>query len=140
MSHEARQVLEVAPEAVDLFRRTIHDACAFRVNALVVPLLSCIAQITSSAVTASTFAVANATRPSFASGVSAGNAETGEIQRIAGDARPHCLSWFLLSKDCDARSDFAQTVQSYQTGAPFETPEMLAMNFGASSSVRPSPN
>ena len=34
MFHEARQVLEVAPETVNLFRRTIDDATRFRVNAV----------------------------------------------------------------------------------------------------------
>src|SRR4029078_3318488 len=113
MAHEARQVLEVAPEVVDLFRRKIHDAVTFRVNALVATAaqLHCAHHVQRSDGHYIRCSERDASELCFR--VSGGNSEAGEIYRITDDAGPHSLSRFLLSKDRDAGSDLAQTVQTY---------------------------
>src|SRR5690349_8446114 len=109
MTHETRQVLEVAPEVVDLFERTVHNTRSARMNSL--------------------FAVAELHRAdhveqrngghirrresdssAFCFRCGACDSKTDEIECVSGNARPHRLSWLLLRKNRDPRSEFAQTV------------------------------
>src|SRR6185369_10348785 len=113
MSHEARQVLKVAPEVVDLFGRKIDDACALRVNALIAAAAQLHRADHVERSNGHYIRCSERDAAELCFRVSGGNAEAGEINRIADDARPHALSRRLLSKDCDACADFAQTVQSY---------------------------
>src|ERR1041384_7763248 len=109
MTHEARQVLEVTPELVNLFGCAIHDAGALRMNTS----LAAIAQLhRAHDVECSDrehvrCRKRNASQLCF--GISSGNTEARQIECITDYARPHSLSWFLLSKDRDARADFTQT-------------------------------
>src|SRR5690349_13508430 len=113
MSHEARQIFEVAPEAVDLFGRKIYDTRSFCVNAVVTAVaeLHCAHHVERGDGEHIRRSKRNTSQLRF--GITRSNAEAGQIHRVTDYARPHSLSWFLLSKDRDAGADFAQTVQSY---------------------------
>src|SRR5690242_1924184 len=112
MAHEARQVLEVAPELINLFRRTIYNASAFCMNALVA-----VAELKRAdhIKRGDCKDVSGCERESaeFCFRRRAGNTQTDKIQRIAGDACPDGFSRFFLRKDCNTRSKLARTVQSY---------------------------
>src|SRR6185369_5658617 len=113
MTHETRQILEIAPEAVDLFRRKIDNAGAFRVNSVVAAAaqLHGAHHVERSDGQYIRCSEGNASELCF--GIRGGNAEAGQIQRITGHARPNAFSRLLLSKYRDARTELAQTVQSY---------------------------
>src|SRR6185369_11404343 len=113
MAHKARQVFEVAPELIDLFRRKIYEACAFRLNA---PVIAAAELHGADHVERSDGKYVRCRKRDASElcvRIGGGHTESSEIYRITDDARPHSLRRFLLSKDGDARTDFAQTVQSY---------------------------
>ena len=67
--------------------------------------LSSLAQITSSAVTATTFAVASSTSP--CSTGRSDHSQTRQVHRVAGYPGPHCLRRTIaLHEDCDTAGNF----------------------------------
>src|ERR1044071_3898434 len=103
------------------------------------PLLSCLAHITSSAVTASTLAVAKVMRPRFASGD-----RQATLRLVRSNTSPAtrdqtaCAGFFWLKIATPA----ASSRRPYNCISPVrfsETPVILAIVLGASSSVSPSP-
>src|SRR6185503_6220220 len=116
MAHEARKIFEVAPEAIDLFRRKIYHACSSSMNAVVSAVAKLHRAHNVERSDGKHIRGSECDPTQLCIWVRGSNAEADQIDSIAGNARPHCLSWFLLRKDCDTRTDFTQTVQSYQTG------------------------
>src|SRR6185369_4543278 len=87
MSHEARQIFEVAPEAVDLFGWSIHDAVTFSVNAVIAAAaeLHCAHHVEGGDGEHVRGSKRDASQ--LCLGISGGNAEGGQIHRVTDDAR-----------------------------------------------------
>src|SRR5919205_1061338 len=112
MTHEARQVLEVAPKVVDLFGRKINDASALRVNTVIAAAAELHRTHHVERSDGQHIRCSERDASELCFRISSGNAEARQIQRITNDARPHALSRLLLSKYRDTCGEFAQTVQS----------------------------
>src|SRR6185369_4581658 len=112
MANETRQVLEVAPEVIDLFKRSVHNARSLRMNSVVV-----VGELhgANHVERSDREHIRRCERHSAALCLRSctGNTETDEIDCVSGNTRPHRFSRILLSKNSDPCGELTQTVQSY---------------------------
>jgi hypothetical protein len=113
VTHKAWQVLEVTPEAIDLFGTTIHDATAMCMN----PAAAIAAELHGThdveGSDSEYIGGSECNSPELRLGRRSSSAETDQIERVTCHTRPNAFCWVFLRKDRDTGSKLTESVQSY---------------------------